>query len=146
MYEAVKITIMKIDKKDGQIEVTVNFCLVFNSERGYIEDFAKEQFKMLFNTTKIYLKLKESGVDLEWNNPAEGECTKCSDGAGGPFNLEPECKPKNASYSCNGLKHEPKESKDCVKYCGDSGAVSIVASFFILHVGMAMSLSFYLWE
>ena len=64
MYEAVKITIMKIDKKDGQIEVTVNFCLVFNSERGYIEDFAKEQFKMLFNTTKIYLKLKESGTSF----------------------------------------------------------------------------------
>ncbi|XP_068689767.1 uncharacterized protein [Montipora foliosa] len=146
IYEAVKITIMKIDTPKGQIVVAFEFCLVFKSGDKYIEDLAKAQFKMLFNTTKIDFKLEETGVDSEWK-PVEGECNKCSDGGGGPFNIERKCTPK--SNSCNGLQLK-RETDDCVTYCPDSGhdsgAVSIVASFFILPVGMAMSLSFYLWE
>ncbi|XP_068724898.1 uncharacterized protein [Montipora capricornis] len=119
IYEAVKITNMNTDgtTPTGQIVVTFEFCLVFKSGDKYIEDLAKAQFKILFNTTKIDFKLEETGVDSEWK-PVEGECNKCSDGGGGPFNIERKCTPK--SNSCNGLQLK-RETDDCVTYCPDSG-------------------------
>ena len=50
----------------------------------------------------------------------DGECSKCSEGGGGPIVIEGKCEAETGSYSCKGLKNT-KESKECVKYC-DSNA------------------------
>lgn len=50
----------------------------------------------------------------------DGECDKCSDGGGGPFKIEGNCKPKTEEFSCDGVK-ESVETKDCSKYCSGVG-------------------------
>ena len=48
----------------------------------------------------------------------DGECSKCSEGGGGPIVIEGKCEAETG-YSCTGLKNT-KESKECVKYCDSS--------------------------
>lgn len=147
IFKGVKKTDMEIDRGTAEkIEVVLTFCLDFKHENAHIEDLAKKEFKTLFNETiNIHLTLDAKGVKLEWK-PVGDECKKCgSSGAGGPFSIKQECTPED--HSCKGLKLDTAETQDCNKYCpGDSGPVPIVTSFFILPVGLAMFLSFYLWE
>jgi len=55
---------------------------------------------------------------MDWK-AKDGECSKCSEGGGGPIVIEGKCEAETG-YSCKGLKNT-KESKECVKYC-DSNA------------------------
>ena len=48
----------------------------------------------------------------------DSECSKCSEGGGGPIVIEGKCEAETG-YSCKGLKNK-KESTDCVKYCDSS--------------------------
>ena len=59
------------------------------------------------------------GVAFTDYEAKEGECSKCSEGGGGPIVIEGKCE-AGPGYSCKGLKNT-KESDECVKYC-DSNA------------------------
>ena len=59
----------------------------------------------------------------EWK-AKDGECDKCSEGAGGPFSIERECKLANEK-GCGYVKPEVETSEDCVKYCS-SGRVNLM--------------------
>ena len=59
----------------------------------------------------------------EWK-AKDGECDKCSEGGGGPFSIEKECKLVNEK-GCAYVKPEVETSKDCVKYCS-SGRVNLM--------------------
>ena len=65
----------------------------------------------------------------KWKAKAN-ECRKCSEGGGGPFTIERECKPKVAKYSCNGVK-TMMESADCLKYCSEPASGMIKAQDFL---------------
>lgn len=60
----------------------------------------------------------------------EGECDKCSKGGAGPFQIKGEC--ASEVYSCKGVK-VTKETKDCVKYCPESGAGRLNPSVVFVH-------------
>ena len=65
----------------------------------------------------------------KWKAKAN-ECSKCSEGGGGPFTIERECKPKVAEYSCNGVK-TMMESDKCLAYCSKPASGMIKAQDFL---------------
>lgn len=69
-------------------------------------------------------------MELTNFEPIEGECHKCSKGGGGPFQIKGKCTRK--VYSCKGVKGT-KETKDCVKYCTESGAGRLNPSVVFTH-------------
>ncbi|XP_015755161.1 PREDICTED: uncharacterized protein LOC107334706 isoform X2 [Acropora digitifera] len=130
-YSDLDVTNLSVNDK----KVSFTFC-VKSEKDGNIESDTEHHLKQLLNATEVEINIQ--GVDITDLKAVEGECKKCSDGGGGPFYIKGKCNPKESS--CNGVEGKMK-STDCSKYCS---GVAFMASYLLVSLGIALSLSFYL--
>lgn len=148
-YENVKVSNLTLKEKAGRVQLVFKLCMIIKNA-AFIEDI----FMNLVKTGRITGNLrvvKDSGEFeaygvkfFDWK-AKDGECKKCSQGGGGPFEIEAgKCKPE-AGYSCAGLRTTEKSS-DCVKYCDSSAAAIRIPSFILATLGIFLSYSCYIWK
>jgi len=145
-YSEVKISDVTFQQNAGGVLMRLQLCLLL-TKNEVIEDVFKKELEdgklMTVPVVEGSFVFTPLGVEFTDWKAKDGECSKCSEGGGGPIVIERECKVETG-YSCKGLKNT-KESKECVKYC-DSSAVSIRISTIILAVGILLSFSFNIWK
>jgi len=143
-YGNVNVSGLKVNEKDGYVNVTFKLCLVvIKNNTGFLEDVIK-RWKKFGKESVTEQEFQAGEVKLkDWKAKAK-ECEKCSKGGGGPFTIERECEPKTAKYSCNGVK-TMMESADCLKYCNTnmSGAQKISPFDVVLGILLAFSVNFW---
>lgn len=127
------ISITKLDVSGKKVSFTV--CVKIGTG-GKIESDTERHLQQLLNATEVEINIL--GVKITDWEAVDGECKKCTDGGGGPYQIKRKC--DEEKHSCNGVE-DTKEEKDCSKYC--SGA-SFMASYLLVSMGIALSLSFYL--
>jgi len=147
-YSNVKISDVTFQQNEEEVLVRLKLCLILTKdEAGFIEDVLKKELEdgKLMNTSVVKDSFDFTPLEVKFTDweAKDSECSKCSEGGGGPIVIEGKCEAETG-YSCKGLKNK-KESTDCVKYC-DSSAVSIRISTIILAVGILLSFSFNIWK
>lgn len=130
-YSDLNVTNLNVNDE----KVSFTFCVKIDKD-GKIESDTEDHLKRLLIATVVDINIL--GVEIT-DVEVVDKCKKCSDGGGGPFDIKGKCQPKK--HSCNGVEGKMK-STDCSKHC--SGVASFMASYLLVSMGIALSLSFYL--